>query len=412
MDQTGLSFLKMPFYSYKVRDQKGKLVRGTVEARSDKDAATLLREQGFLVIEINPLGQGLTLANLSAPFQRVTFAEVVTLTRQLSTMVTAGLTLTDALTILRNQTSNQAFAKILVDILHEVEAGNNLASSLEKYPEHFSKIYISSIRAGEAGGMLDQVLARLAENLEKEREFRNKTRGALIYPATIVLGMIGVAFLMMTVVMPRLTVLYKDFNITLPTTTRILISISDFFVKFWWVVLAGIVGLVFGFRAWRKTPVGNKIVDSLLLNLPIFGNLKKQIILVEFTRTLGLLVGSGLPILEALNIVSESLDSVIYQEGIKEAAQRVEKGLPLGVPLSQNPNFPPILGQMIRVGEETGKLDESLLKLSRFFETESDQLVKDLTTAIEPLIMVVLGLGVGFLILAVVLPIYKLTTAF
>lgn len=402
----------MPFYSYKVRDQKGKPDRGTVEARSDKDAATLLREQGFLVIEINPLGQGLTLANLSALFQRVTFTDVVTFTRQLSTMITSGLTLTEALTVLREQTPNQAFAKILDDIFHEIEAGNDLASSLEKYSKHFSKIYVSSIRAGEAGGMLDQVLARLAENLEKEREFKNKTRGVLIYPAIIVLGMIGVVFLMMTMVIPRLTVLYKDFNITLPTTTRLLISVSDFFVTFWWLVLAGFVGLVFGFRAWRKTPVGNRIADSLLLNLPIFGNLKKQIILVEFSRTLGLLVGSGLPILEALNVVSESLDNVIYQEGIKEAAQRVEKGFPLGVPLSQNPNFPPILGQMIKVGEETGKLDESLLKLSRYFETESEQLVKDLTTAIEPLIMVVLGLGVGFLILAVVLPIYKLTTAF
>ncbi|MBI4999456.1 type II secretion system F family protein, partial [Candidatus Gottesmanbacteria bacterium] len=334
----------MPFFNYKVRDQKGKLVTGVVETKSEKDAASLLREQGFLVVELTSAG-GLTLSSLTTPLKRVSFSDIVTFTRQLSTMITAGLTLTDALAILRGQTPNQAFAKILDDILHEIEAGNNLASALEKYPQHFSKIYICLIRAGEAGGMVDQVLSRLADNLEKQREFNSKTRGAMIYPATIVIGMVVVVFIMMTMVVPKLTALYKDFGLALPITTRILISISGFFITFWWAILAVVAGLIFGFRAWRKTPMGTRILDSLVLRLPLWGNLKKQIILVEFTRTLGLLVGAGLPILEALNIVSDSLDNVIYREGIKEAAQKVEKGFPLGVPLAQNPNFPPILGQ-------------------------------------------------------------------
>lgn len=401
----------MPLFNYKVRDQKGKLAQGNVEARSDKDAASLLREQGFLVIEITPAG-GVSLATLTTPLKKVSFSDIVTFTRQFSTMVTAGLTITEALSILRGQTPNQALAKILDDILHEIEAGNNLASALEKYPQHFSRTYIALVRAGEAGGILDKVLERLADNLEKQREFTSKIKGAMVYPGIIMVGMVVVVFIMMTVVVPKLTALYKDFGITLPFATRLLISISDFFVAFWWLIIIAAVGSVVGFRAWRKTPVGTKILDSLVLRLPIWGNLKKQIILVEFTRTLGLLVGAGLPILEALNIVSDSLDNVIYREGIKEAAKAVEKGFPLGVPLAQNPNFPPILGQMTKVGEETGKLDESLLKLSHYFESESEQMVRSLTTAIEPLIMIVLGLGVGFLILAVVLPIYKLTEAF
>ncbi|TSC53519.1 MAG: Uncharacterized protein LiPW16_376 [Microgenomates group bacterium LiPW_16] len=243
--------------------------------------------------------------------------------------------------------------------------------------------------------MLDQVLARLAENLEKEREFNSKIKGAMIYPAIILVGMFVVVFIMMTMVVPKLTALYKDFGITLPIATRLLISISDFFVAFWWLILAGTVGAILGFRAWRKTPVGTRILDSLVLRLPIWGNLKKQIVLVEFTRTLGLLVGAGLPIIEALNIVSDSLDNIIYQEGVKEAAQKVD---------------PPILGQMIKVGEETGKLDESLLKLSRYFESESEQMVRGLTTAIEPLIMIVLGVGVGFLVWAIIMPMYQLMT--
>ncbi len=402
----------MAFFKYKVRDPKGKFTEGMVEARSDKDAAVLLREQGFLIVELNPAGAEISLTSLTAPLQRVSFGDIVNFTRQLSTMVTAGLTITEALSILRSQTPNQAFAKVLDEILHDIEAGNNLASALEKYPQHFSKIYVSLIRAGEAGGMLDKVLERLADNLEKQREFNGKTQGAMVYPAIIVVGMVIVVFIMMTMVVPKLTGLYKDFGIQLPLATRLLIAISDFFVAFWWLIILGSIGAVIGFQAWKKTPMGTRILDTLVLRFPIWGNLKKEMILVEFTRTLGLLVGAGLPILEALNIVSDSLDNVVYRDGIKDAAMKVEKGFPLGVPLAQNPNFPPILGQMTKVGEETGKLDESLLKLSHYFETESEQLVRGLTTAIEPLIMVVLGLGVGFLVLAVVMPIYQLTEAF
>ncbi len=399
------------FFKYRVRDPKGRSLIGTVEARSDKDAARVLRDQGFLIIDIKIISES-PVNFMKHTFDRVGFSEIVNFTRQLSTMVTAGLTLTESLSILGQQTTHKAMISLIDDLLNEIEAGNNFASALEKYPEYFSRIYISSIRAGEAAGMLDKVLNRLADNLEKEREFKGKITGAMIYPAIIVIGMVAVFFIMMTMVIPKMTSLYKDFGVNLPITTVILIAISDFFVSFWWLVILIMIGAVIGFNYGRKTELGDKLLDSFTLNLPLIGPLKRETIMVEFTRTLGLLVGAGLPILEALNIVSDSLESVVYREGLKEASREVEKGFPLGVPLAQNPNFPPIVSQMTKVGEETGKLDESLLKLSSYFESESDQAVKGLTTAIEPIIMVILGVGVGFLIFSIIMPIYQLTSAF
>jgi type IV pilus assembly protein PilC len=399
----------MAKFNYRARDQEGKIVSGVVEARSDRDAVTLLREQGLLVVDLTPSGGGLSLSFLTDALQHVSFGDVVDFTRQLATMITSGLTLTDSLSVLTQQTRNPAFARVLDEIYHEIEVGNNFANALEKFPQHFSKIYIALVRAGEASGMLDKVLTRLADNLEKQREFNGKIKGAMIYPAIVVCGMIGVVFIMMTFVIPQMTAIYEDFGGELPLATKILIATSKFFVKYWYLILAGLAGAIFAFRGWRKTPVGRRMLDAAVLEIPIIGKLEKEIILVEFTRTLGLLVGAGLPILEALNIVSEALGNVLYEEGIKDAAQKVEKGFPLGVPLAQNPDFPPILGQMIKVGEETGKLDDSLLKLSRYFEIESEEMVKGLTQALEPIIMVVLGLGVAFLVLAVIMPIYKLT---
>lgn len=399
------------FYKYKAKNDKGKLQTGLVEAQDEKAAASLLREQGLLAINIELAGTGLW-KSLSTALKRISFGETVTFTHQLSTMVSSGLTLTESLTILQSQTSNPVMAKVLSDVLRNIEAGSNLGDSLAKFPQYFSKIFVSSIRAGEASGMLDKILVRLADNLEKEKEFRSKISGAMIYPTIIIIGMLAVTFIMMTVVVPKLTAMYRDFSMELPVITKMLIGISDIFVNFWWLLLAGIAGAFFAFKAWKKTSSGRRLYDALMLKLPLLGKLQKQIILVEFSRTLGLLIGAGLPILEALNIVGESLNNVLFQEAIRDAAKKVEKGLPLGVPLSQNEIFPTIMGQMTRVGEETGKLDEALLKLSYYFESESSDMVKALTTAIEPIIMVVLGVGVGFLILATIMPMYQMTDAF
>jgi type II secretory pathway component PulF len=222
--------------------------------------------------------------------------------------------------------------------------------------------------------------------------------------------MLGVVFVMMTVVVPKLTDLYRDMNIQLPWSTRVLIATSDIFVHFWWLIIAIAVGLVVGYRRWMKTSAGQRIIDTIILKVPIFGELQKKIILVEFTRTLGMLIASGIHILEGLSILKNSLGNVLFRDAITVISKNVEKGFPLGDSFSQFPIFPPIVGQMMKVGEETGKLDDTLLKLSRYFQTESENLVKGLTAALEPIIMVVLGVGVGFIVISVITPIYSLTS--
>ncbi|MCA9368872.1 type II secretion system F family protein, partial [Candidatus Woesebacteria bacterium] len=285
------------------------------------------------------------------------------------------------------------------------------ASSLEKNKE-FSKVYIQLVRAGEAGGVLDEVLNRLAENMEKQKEFRAKTKGAMIYPIIVTIAMVVVGFIMMIFVIPKLTEMYKDFGAQLPLPTLVLIGISDFMVNFWYIVLGGMAAAFAVFSRWKKTPVGHLQWDSFVLKVPIFGILRQKTILTEFTRTLSLLLGSGISLLQALEIVTDGVENLVYQNALKEATKQVEKGVSLSQSISRYESFPPILQQMISVGEETGKLDDVLFKLSKYFEQEAEQAVKNLTAAMEPLIMVVLGVGVGAMVIAVIMPIYNLTSQF
>jgi len=398
-------------FVYKAKDKGGKTVSGIVEAGEEKQARLTLRERGLVPFSLSPARQDIFRDLTNKVLRRITLSDLATFTRQLSTMITAGLTVNDALTILKNQ-SSPALAMVVEDVVRAVEGGSSLADALSRHPKVFNRVYVSLVKAGEAAGVLDEILARLAENLEKQREFQGKVKGAMIYPVIIVVGMIAVAGIMMIFVIPKLLSLYQEFQAKLPTPTRILISISNFMVKFWWMMLVGAMAGFYVLRGFGKTPLGRKKIDGLFLSLPIFGNLQKQIIMTEMTRTLGLLVAAGIPIVDAINIVSEGVGNSIIEQELKEAARQVEKGLPLASVLSVYEEFPPIVSQMISVGEETGKVDEVLTKLSHYFESESEQMVKGLTTAIEPLIMIVLGLGVGFLIIAVILPIYNLTTQF
>jgi len=398
-------------FNYKARDKDGKETSGVVEAPSSDSAVKLLRTSNLFVIsikEVRPSG----IADLLARFKKVGFNDVSNFTRQLATMITAGLSLPDALTILKTQTTNPTFSRLIADVEHQIIGGGNLGGALGKYPNVFSPIYIALIRAGESSGTLDKVLSRLADTLETQGEFQSKVKGAMVYPVIIVVGMAAVVMVMMTVVIPKLTDLYKDFGIELPVSTRILISVSTFFVHFWWLMIAATVGLVIAFGKWKKTPIGEAMVDSITLKIPLFGDLTKKVLLVEFTRTLAMLISAGIHILKGLQILRNSLGNVLFRNAIDEISKKVEKGFPLGQTFAHYDVFPPIVSQMMKVGEETGKLDDTLVKLSRYFESESEHLVRGLTTAIEPIIMVVLGVGVGFIVISVITPIYNLTSQF
>lgn len=398
-------------FQYKTRANDGKIVVGKVDAPSREVAIRLLHDKQLFVFNLTEVKESVNLASFGLG-QHVSFNEVVNFTRQLSTMVTAGLSLPESLTILRNQTKNKVMVEMLKDIEYQIVGGGNLADALNKYPKYFSATYRALVRAGEASGTLDQILSRLAETMESQREFRSKVQGAMIYPVIIVIGMGAVVFIMMTVVVPKLTDLYKDFDIELPWSTQFLISVSQIFVQFWWLMIGGaILGFAL-FSRWRKTEAGELVVDKLLLKLPVFGELQKKIILVEFTRTLGMLIASGIHILEGLSILKDSLANVVFRNAIADIAKKVEKGLPLGTTFAAHEVFPPIVSQMMKIGEETGKLDETLLKLSKYFQSESENMVKGLTTAIEPIIMVFLGVGVGFIVVSVITPIYNLTSQF
>lgn len=401
----------MAYFRYKAFGNDGKSTTGLVDAPEKSAAVRLLKEKGLFVVSLS-LAEDSPLSTITNRIQHVGFNEIVNFTRQLSTMITAGLTLPDALSILRQQTTNPVLSDMLRDVERQIVGGGTLSAALSHYPKYFSNIYISLIKAGEASGLLDKVMARLSENMEAQREFRGKVTGAMIYPAIIVVAMVIVVGIMMTVVMPKLTDLYKEFNIDLPVTTRILIGISDFSVKYWWLVLLMLGGAMYGFLRWKKTRTGEYIVDGLILKLPVFGPLQTKTILVEFTRTLSMLVASGIHILDALKILRNSLGNVRYRLAVDDISKKVEKGFPLGDSFAQHKEFPPIVSQMMKVGEETGKIDETLQKVSVYFQSEVEVLVRGLTAAIEPIIMVVLGVGVGFIIISVITPIYNLTAQF
>lgn len=398
-------------YKYLAKDQDGKPVAGEVEALDEPTLVKILQRENLIPISITKksgLSGGVSLSFGGS----VPYVELVGFTRQLSTMVSAGLPLTDSLVLLQKQTKNLRFAKVLSKIVADVEAGLSLSKAMEQHPKIFSVVYIRLIEAGETGGVLDRVLAKLADSLEKEKEFKSKTKGAFVYPAIVVFVMIVVVSVMMIFVIPKLTTLYEEIGTELPLMTRIMIGISDFMIGYWWLLIILVAGFIFGFRTFAKTPQGSDMVSKLVLNLPVWGKMRKTIILAEFTRTLGLLIGTGIPIITALKVVKDILTNSTYRDGIEVAMVRVERGSPLHVPLSQNPAFPPIIAQMMRVGEETGKMDEVLGRLAVYFEQESENMVRNLTTAMEPIILVVLGAGVGVLVLSIIMPIYNLTAQF
>lgn len=398
----------MQRFRFKARTESGELRKGVVEAQSLQSASVVLREQKMVIIELHEIGTQSSIFSLG---KKIRFDDIVNFTRQLSTMIGAGLPLTDALSILQIQVSPILQGKI-AQIARAIEGGSTLADALSAHPDAFSKVYVALIRAGESAGVLDTILVRLADNLEAEREFRSKTKGALIYPVIVLIGMTGVAMVMMVFVLPKLTAMYADFEVELPAVTQILINVSNFVSNFWYVVIVAMFGLLYGLRVWKRTKTGALQFDTLILKIPIYGQIKLMVMMSEFTRTLALLAAAGVALVESLGIVKDVVDSEILSRALEQVAKDVEKGNPLATSLAKHPTFPMLVSQMVSVGEQTGKLDEILNRVAAYFEVESEHAIKNLSTAMEPVIMIILGLGVGFLIVAIIVPIYNLTSAF
>ncbi|MBP9669988.1 type II secretion system F family protein [Candidatus Woesebacteria bacterium] len=398
----------MQRFRFRARSQEGQLRKGIVEAQSTNSAVQVLRDQKLIIIEIHEIGESKSIFSFG---QKVKFEDVVNFTRQLSTMIGAGLPLTDALSILQLQVPPILQTKV-ADILRSIEGGSTFAQALSHHSDTFSRVYIALVKAGESAGVLDTILIRLADTLEKQREFREKTKGAMIYPVIVVIGMLLVSVVMMIFVLPKLTVMYKDFNVELPFVTKILMSTSSFMATYWYIMGLGIAGIVYLFKKWKQTKTGAYQYDELVLKLPIFGKIKSMVLMAEFSRTLALLASAGVSLVESLSIVNEVADSEVMRRALTQVGKDVEKGNTLAISLAKHTVFPMIVSQMTSVGEQTGKLDEILNRVAGYFENESEHAIKNLSTAMEPIIMVVLGVGVGFLIVAIIVPIYNLTSAF
>ena len=377
------------------------------------DVVASIRESGMIPLEVGPIEESVIVSSIRKLFGKISQKQVATFTRQLSTMITAGLPLTDALQLLKSQTGERTMMTELVEeALNSVRGGRTLGTALNKYRSMLGEAYIASIDAGEAGGVLDKVLAQLADNLEKDTEFRGKVQGAMIYPVIVVVGMIAVSIIMMVVVVPKLLGLYADFGSKMPTPTLILMGISSFMTRFWFLIPVLVGGGLMFFKVGDKNEKFRLKRDEYILKIPIFGKLIQITIVANSVRTLSMLLSSGVPLVDSMRIVSRVAGNEVYLQAFLKISERVQKGFSIADSFADTAVFPPIVTQMVETGESTGKLDEVLMKVAGYFSVEAEQAVKSLTSAIEPLIMIVLGIGVAFLVIAVIMPIYNLTSQF
>src|SRR3989338_1536324 len=398
------------YFQYKAL-KSGQISIKKIEAASSAAVVDYLQKNGYFPISVEKVKE-LNLGLFTTLTQQLNFNDIVNFTRQVAIMLNAGLTLIDSLEILKKQTTKFPLRKMIEAIDSKIKGGSSFSIALKDYKSNFSNLYIALVKSGEASGKLGEILLRLADNLEKEREFKSKLTGALVYPIIVVIGMFVVMFIMVTFVLPKLLNLYKDFNVELPLSTQILIGISNFSTKFWpFVLVLIVVGFYFA-KKYLRTKAGKKSFDQFALKLPVFGHIISISALVESTRTLSILIAAGISILDALSIVVDSTYNSVFQQAFLTVSHKVEKGQSMGIAFEQEEIFPPILVQMSQVGEQTGNLDDTLLRLSKYFEMESEMATKTMTTLIEPMILVILGVGVGFLVMSFITPIYNLTNSF
>lgn len=399
----------MPIFKYVAKDVGGASRSGTVDARTKELALNLLKTQGLFIVSLDEKHESIFEELLS--FRGVPKTEVVAFTRQFSTMISAGLPISRALEVLANQIQNNVFKKMLFDVLRSVEGGSSLSSAMGRYPNVFSPTYQALVRAGEASGKLDDILKRLASNMEEERELNSKFKAAMVYPVIIFFAMTGVFFILMVFVIPKLADMYEGLNVPLPKVTQMMIDMSKFMVDHKILIVIGSIAAMILIRYLLKTDQGKYAMTEVTFRLPVFGRINKEKELAQFTRTLSLLMNSAIPIVEALSIVSNVVTSHAFRTAAAEASHQVEKGNSLSSYFKSNPVFPPVVGQMASVGEETGKMDEVLDRVASYYDGEVDHMVKGLSAALEPIILVMLGTMVGFLIISIITPIYKITSA-
>jgi type IV pilus assembly protein PilC len=397
-------------FAYKVRDRQGRLVTGTLEAESVTIVAGKLRSMGYVPVSIESGATKNLSRELKIPYfsGRIKLKEVAVFSRQFATMINSGLTLLRSLSILADQTSNKELARIVGEVRRDVERGSALSAALAKHPKAFSRLYIAMVRSGETGGSLDVVLLRLATTIEKQVELRRKVKSAMTYPVVVGIIVILILMAMLIFVVPMFKGMYADLNAKLPLPTMILLAVSNGFKKFFPLVFLGAGFGIWSLKRYVATPAGRRQLDAFKLRVPVFGQLAHKTALARFSRSLAALVRAGVPILDALDIVAETAGNTVLAEAAADTQAAVKAGESLARPLEAHPVFPPMVVQMIAVGEETGALDELLEKIADFYDSEVEATVDALTSLIEPLLIVVMGVAVGGMVIALYMPMFSI----
>ena len=391
-------------FNYKARDTNtGKIIRSTVQGNNEAAAARVLMAQGIVPIEMTPAGSGGGLRSRVSSKDRVIF------TRQLSTMLNAGLPLAQSLATVQDQTNNKALKSIIADVVGSINGGASLSDALAKYPKVFNTVYIALVNAGETSGTLDQSLARLADQQEHDADQLGKVRGAMVYPAIVMVVIIAVVVFMLVSLIPQVTSMYNDLGKTLPTSTAILMGIVDFFAKYWYIIVVVLGFTIFFARRWLATEGGRKAWDTFKLNMPLFSTLFRKLYMSRFSRTSEVLLRSGVSMMETLKISADAVNNVVVKEEILQAVGKVKNGKALSDSLTGQDYILPFVPQMIRIGETSGSIDEMLDKVADYYDKEVDNTIASISTLIEPILMVAMAGMIGFIVLAVLLPIYGLT---
>jgi type IV pilus assembly protein PilC len=387
----------------------GQYSKGRVDASTEKEVVDYLRAGGLFPVDIHQ-DRSLTSSFLSQFIGRVSTDDVINFTRQFAIMLNAGLTISGSLDILIQQASKETFHDMLTEISNSIKAGDSFSKSLSIHPRQFPRLYISLIKAGEASGKLNEIMAKMADDMEKQREFAGRIKGMMVYPIIIILGVIGVIIILLTVVVPQLSGLYKDMGVELPIQTQIVITGSEFLLQYKFLLIIVSIAAFTGIKKLVSIEKNKILIQSTLMRIPKVGEVLVMSTLVGATRTLSLLIQSGVLMLEGLNIITNSTENIIFQRAFRNVYKSVQNGKTLSESFEKEDVFPPILIEMIAVGERTGKLDEVLRKISAYFEMQSDMAIKAATTVIEPLTLVILGGVVLAVVMAVITPIYNLTS--
>ncbi|GBD98882.1 MAG TPA: type II secretion system F family protein [Nitrospirae bacterium] len=389
----------------------GEIKSGEIVAATKEEVMSRLRQQNIIPTAISEKQKKALFSGLSLGGGRVNDKDIVVFTRQFSTMIDAGLPLVQALDILSTQVENKTFARVLGEIKVDVEGGSTFADSLKKHPKVFSELYVNMVAAGEAGGILDTILNRLANYIEKAMKLKKKVKGALVYPAVVTTIAVLVIAVIMVFVVPTFSKMFANFGATLPVPTLIVLGISQFVAGVGGlIVLGAVIVVIIAIIQFRKTEKGKYVIDRIMLKLPIFGILLLKVAVAKFTRTLGTLISSGVPILDGLDITAKTAGNKVIERSVIRLRAAVSEGKTIAEPLMQEKVFPPMVNHMIAVGEATGALDAMMSKIADFYDDEVDNAVNTLTSMMEPMLMVFLGGAVGFIVVAMYLPIFKLIT--